>query len=54
MEWEGGVSRFELLHAEAINGEVLLYSTENSIQCPLVNHNGKKYKNVCVCMYIRI
>ena len=40
MEWEVGVSRCNLLYMEWIN-KVLLYSTENYIQYPLINHNGK-------------
>ena len=30
-----------------VNNKVLLYNTENYIQYPMINHNGKKYfKNV--------
>ena len=53
MEWEAGVSRFKLLCIEWINNKVLLYSTENYIQCPMINHNGKedeKNKNVYICI----
>ena len=42
MEWQVGVSRCKLLHIEGIN-KVLLYSTENYIQCPVINYNGKEY-----------
>ena len=42
MEWEFGVSRCKLLYIEWIN-KVLLYSTENYIQYPMINHNGKEY-----------
>ena len=45
MEWEVGVSRCKLFYIEWINNKVLLYSTENYIQYPLVNHNGKEYEN---------
>ena len=45
MEWEVGVSRCKLLFIEWINKNVLLYSTENYIQYPMINHNGKEYKN---------
>ena len=41
MEWEVQVSRCELLHIEQINNKVLLYSTGNYIQYPMINHNGK-------------
>ena len=43
MEWEVGVSRCKLLHIEGINNKVLMYSTENRIQYPMVNHTGKEY-----------
>ena len=43
MEWEVGVSRCKLLYAGWINNKVLLYSTENYIQYPMINHNGKEY-----------
>ena len=43
MEWEAGISRCELLYIEWINNKVLLYSTENYIQYPMINHNGKEY-----------
>ena len=42
MEWEVGVGRCELLYTQWIN-KVQLYSTENYIQCHVINHNGKKY-----------
>ena len=41
MEWEVGVSRCQLLHIGWINNKVLLYSTGNYIQYPMINHNGK-------------
>ena len=51
MEWEAGVSRCKLLYIEWMNNEVLLYSTENYIQYPMINHNGKEYKKR-ECIYI--
>ena len=36
MEWEAGASRCKLLHMEQIN-KVLLYSTQNYIQYPMIN-----------------
>ena len=52
MEWEVGVSRCKLLYTEWIN-KVLLYSTENYIQNPMINHNGKEYfKKECVCVCV--
>ena len=43
IDWEVGVSRYKLLYREWINNKVLLYSTENYIQYPMINHNGKVY-----------
>ena len=51
MEWEVGVSRCKLLYTEWINNKVLLYGTENYIQYPLINHNGKEYKKrIYICI----
>ena len=52
MECEIGVSRCKLLYIEWINKNVLLYSTENCIQYPVINHDGKNifFKN-CIYMY---
>ena len=38
-----GISKCKLLHIEWINNKVLLHSTENYIQCPGINHNGKEF-----------
>ena len=54
MDWEFGISRCELLHTGWINNKVLLYSTGNYIQDPVMNHNGKEYEKECVCIYIYI
>ena len=35
-----------------INNMVLLYSTGNYIEYPMVNHNGKEYEKECVYIYI--
>ena len=43
MGWEFVVSRYKLLYIEWINNKVLLYSTENYIQYPMISHNGKEY-----------
>ena len=43
IEWEVGISRCKLLYIEWINNKVLLYSTGNYIQYPVINHNGKEY-----------
>ena len=43
MDWEFGVSRCKLLYIECINNRILVYSTRNYIQYPVINHNGKEY-----------
>ena len=43
MDWEFGISRCKLSYIERINNKVLLYSTGNYIQYPIINHNGKEY-----------
>ena len=45
MEYEVGASKYKsiLLHTEWIDNWVLPYSTENYIQYPRINHNGKEY-----------
>ena len=53
MGMRGGVSGCKLLCTEWVNNKVLLYSAENYIQYPMINHNGQEYKsNVCVYIYI--
>ena len=42
MQWEVGVRICKLLYMEVINNKVLLYSTENHILYPMINHNGKE------------
>ena len=51
MDWELGISRRKLRHIEWINNKVLLYSTENYIQYPGINHNGKEYKKEYIDVY---
>ena len=41
-----------LLYIGWINSKVLLYSTGNYIQYPVINHNGKEYFFKNVYMYI--
>ena len=43
MDWESGVSRCKL-YIGWIN-KVLLCSTGNYIQKPVINHSGKEYEN---------
>ena len=51
MDWEFGISRYKLSYVEWINNKVLLYSTGNHIQYPVINHNGKEYEKECMYMY---
>ena len=44
MDREFGISRCKQLYIEWVNNKVLLYSTENYIQYPVINHNEKEYK----------
>ena len=41
MDWEFGSNRCQFVYIGWINNKVLLYGTENCIQYPLINHNGK-------------
>ena len=52
MDWEFGISRYKLLYREQIKNKVLLYSTGNYIQYPVINHNGKEYEkeSVHICI----
>ena len=45
---EFGISRCKLWYTEWINIKVLLYSTGNYIQYPIINHNGKEYEKECI------
>ena len=44
MGWEFGISRCKLIYIEWINNEVLLYSTRNYVQYPVISHNEKEYE----------
>ena len=43
MDWEFRISRCKMFYIEWINNKVLLYSTENYILYPVINHNGKEF-----------
>ena len=47
-DWEFGISRCKLLCIGWINNKVLLYSTGNYIQYPVINCNGKEYEKECI------
>ena len=48
MDWEFGISRCKLLYIKWINNKILLYSTGNYMQYPVINHNGKEYEKECI------
>ena len=52
MDWEFEISRWKVLYIRWINSKVLLYSTGNCIQCPVLNQNGKNMKNnyIYICI----
>ena len=50
MAGEFGISRCKLVYIEWIN-KVLLYSTGNYIQYPVINCKGKEYEKECIYMY---
>ena len=49
-DWEFGISRCKLIYTEWIINKVLLCSTGNYIQYPVINCNGKEYEKVCICI----
>ena len=55
-DWEFGISGYKQVYIAWINNKILLYSTGNYIQYPVINHNEKYYEKeyVCVCVYIYI
>ena len=54
LDWELGISRCKLVYIEWINHKVLLYSTGNYIQYPVISHNRKEFEKECVYIYIYI
>ena len=49
--WESGVGRCKLLHLEWINNKVLIWSTRDNIQYPVINRNAKECKkNLYMCI----
>ena len=53
-EWVGerrtGISELADVNYYGINNNVLPYSTGNNIQYPVINHNGKEYEKVYICI----
>ena len=50
-EREFGVGRCKLVYIGWINNKVLMQSTGNYAQYPVINHNGKEYKKECLYVY---
>ena len=48
LDWDFGFSRCKLVYTEWVNNKVLLYSTGNCSQYPVINHNGKEYEKECI------
>ena len=48
IDWEFGIKRSKLLYTGWTNNKVLLYSTGNYIQYPIINHNVKEYAKECI------
>ena len=40
-----------IIYVKWLNNKVLLYSTGNYIQYPILNHNGKEYEKESIYMY---
>ena len=51
---EFGVSRYKLLSIGWINSKVLLYSTGNYIQYPVIKPNGKEYYKKRMPVHIKL
>ena len=49
-DWKFEISRCKLLFLGRINNKVLMCSTGNYIQYPMINHNEKIFKNVHMCV----
>ena len=43
LNWEFGISRYKLLYRKQINNKVLLYSTRNYSQYPMINCVEKEF-----------
>ena len=42
-DWECVVSKYKPWYVGWMDHKVVLYSTGNYSQCPVMNHNGKEY-----------
>ena len=52
INWEFGIDRCKLLYIGWINKKVLLYSTGNYSQCPVISHDGKEHEIEYIYIYI--
>ena len=50
MVWEFGISRCKLSYTEWVNNKAQLYSTENYIQYPEANHDGRECAKEYICI----
>ena len=48
--WEFGISRCKLSCTGWINNKVLLYSSGNYIQYPVIDYNGKESEKAYICI----
>ena len=51
-DWGFGISRCKLLYREWTDNEVLLYSTGNYSQYPVINHNGKEHIDIYIDIFV--
>ena len=51
-DWKFGVNRCKLIFIECINNKVLLYSTGNYIQYPVISQNEVEYEKGYMYVFI--
>ena len=51
-DWKFGVNRRKLIFIECINNKVLLYSTGNYIQYPVISQNEVEYEKGYMYVFI--
>ena len=49
LNYEFGISRYTLVYVKQMN-KMLLSSTGNYIQYPVINHNGQEYEKEYICV----
>ena len=49
--WRGTLGLAYVNYIGWIDNNILLYSTGNYIQYPVINHNGEEYENECMYVY---